>query len=209
MTALVAAEPLATWKVVAQLVAVPVLLVYCVVRKRNDLRIVALCVVSVTLYGMIQDQVCARMAPDYFLIAYPRVEGASGPTLLGLLWGFMGSWWVGLVLGLAAGLTATVGKRPQLTARELAPAVGCLLLGVAFVAVVCGGAAWYNGRVMGVRFDWAEGNAAERQLLLLPVACARFGAYAAALAGGVALCFWVAWRRRTKALNDASGRATS
>jgi hypothetical protein len=209
MTTLVAAEPLATWKVVAQLIAVPVLLVYCVARKRNDLRIVALCVVSLTLYGLVQDQLCARLAPDYFRIAYPTIEGASGPALLGLLWGFVGWWWVGLVTGLAAALTATLGRRPQLTARELAPAVGCLLLGVAFVALVCGSAAHYNGRVTGVRFDWAEGLTAERLLLLFTVACARFGAYAAAAAGGVVLCVWVAWRRRTKALSDACGRATS
>jgi hypothetical protein len=209
MTTLVAAEPMATWKVVAQLVAMPVLLVYCMARKRNDLRIVVLCVVSLTLYGLIQDQFSVRLAPEYFTVAHQPIEGVSNPTLLGLLWGFMGSWWGGLLMGMAAGLTATLGKRPQLTARELAPGVGCVLLGVAFVTLACGGSAYYVGSVMGARLLAADALSARGQLLFLTVACAHVGTYASAAAGSVALCVWVAWCRRAKAVSAAGGPATS
>lgn len=199
-----AVEPLATWKVVAQLVAVPAVLAYCLARRRNDLRIVALCVVSTTLYGMIHYQLGVRLAPHYVSIAHPPIGGLSDPRLLGLAWGFLGGSWGGLLLGLAAGLTATVGKRPVLTPRELLPGVGCMLLGVAFVALVCGGAAYYNGRLLGARVAGMEGMPEEGQLRFLAVACGHFGTYASAVAGGVTLCVWVAWRRRWKAMGDVA-----
>jgi hypothetical protein len=206
---LLAAASLPTWKVAAQLVAVPLLLLYCLIRKRNDLRIVALCVVSLSLYGVAQDLVMVRLAPEYFTVAHPPIEGVTSPTLTALVWGFIGAWPGGLLLGLAAGLTATMGKaRPQLTVRELAPGVGCLLLGVAFVTLVCAGAAYYVGSVMGARLLAAEALGERGQLLFLAVACGHVGTYAAAIAGGVVLCVWIG-RWRARAVSAAGGPATS
>jgi hypothetical protein len=191
-----AVEPLATWKLVTQLVAVPLLLAYCLARRRNDLLILAACIVATTLYGLLQSLISARLAPEYFTHARPPIQGLSDPTLLGLAWGFLGGWWGGMLMGLAAGLTATLGRRPALTPRRVLPGVGCVLLGVAFVTLVSGGAAYYNGSVLGARVPGLEGASEERQLRFLAVACGHTGAYASAAAGGVALCVWVAWRRR-------------
>ena len=81
-------EPLEPWRIVTQLVAVPLLLGYCLVRRRAHLLLIAACIVATAVYGMVQDQFSVRLAPEYFTVGHPPIEGLHDPTLLGLAWGF-------------------------------------------------------------------------------------------------------------------------
>jgi hypothetical protein len=194
-------EPLQTWRIVTPLVVVPLILAYCLVRRRPDLLITALCIVAMTLYGMVQDQVSVRLSCEYFTIGHPPIEGLHDPTLLGLAWGFLGSWWGGLLLGMALGLTATLGKKPGLTVGEVFPGVACLLLAMAIVTGITGGSAYYNGNIVHLRLGGSLGMAipGDRHLLFFTVACAHFGTYVTAIAGSLLLCGWAAWLRARKA----------
>ena len=63
------------------------------------LRIIGLCVLAAVLYGVAHDQVTARVCVEYFTIGHPRILATESPTVLGLAWGVIATWWVGLVLG--------------------------------------------------------------------------------------------------------------
>ena len=83
----------------------------------ESLKIVLLCILSAILYGILQDQVTARVCVEYFTIGHPPVFNTESPTLLALGWGVIATWWVGLLLGIPysrvkALLLAQVRRRP-------------------------------------------------------------------------------------------------
>ena len=82
-------------------------------------------------YAILQDQVSARLCPEYFTVLHRPIPGVTDPTLLGVCWGFLGGWWGGVLLGYTVGLAATLGDRPKLSPRELVWPLGLLVGGVA------------------------------------------------------------------------------
>lgn len=194
-------EPLATWRIGVQVGVVAVALLVCALRPMPLLRIVGLCIAALVGYGMLQDQVTARICPEYFTVGHPPIAGVQDPTVLGIAWGFLGSWWGGLFLGLAVAAAARGGSRPQLTAGQLLRPLAVLLAAMVAVTLVCGVGAEYNGAILGVSLGepWASAVPAPRHRGLLVVASAHFGTYAAALIGGVVLCAWVVRTRRSPA----------
>src|SRR4051812_47489847 len=100
-------QPLEPWRIGVQLVAVPLLLCYCVARKRTDLRLIACCIVAMACYGMVQAQSGGRRSRESFPGGPPPIEGLHDATLLGLAWGFLGGWWGGMLMGMSVGLVAT------------------------------------------------------------------------------------------------------
>jgi hypothetical protein len=90
-------------------------------------RIVALGVVAAIGYGILHDQVTARVCVEYFTIGHARLIDSESPTVLALFWGVVATWWVGLPLGLMLATAARMGKRPALTATDLMPSLRRLL----------------------------------------------------------------------------------
>ena len=75
--------------------------------------IVALCVLAAVTYGVIHDQVTARVCVEYFTIGHPPIFGTDDPTLLGIGWGVLATWWVGVILGIPLAAAARLGNRPK------------------------------------------------------------------------------------------------
>ena len=160
-------------------------------------RIVLIGVTAAVGYAVVQDQVSVRLCPEYFTVFHAPIPGVTDPTALGLAWGFLASWWPGLILGYAAALAATLGRRPRLTARDL---VGPALVLVAFIAtvvVVTGLSVWRHAELLGFSLDpfVARMLPQERQRALFVVACYHFAAYMAAFLGGMGLCAWISLER--------------
>src|SRR5436190_15791404 len=88
--------------------------------------IVGLCVLSAVVYGVLHDQVTARICVEFFTVGHPRVFDTDSPTLLGLGWGVLSTWWVGLILGGGLALAARAGERPKRDAWSLARPVATL-----------------------------------------------------------------------------------
>ena len=65
----------------------------------QSILVILLCIGSAICYGIVHDQITARICVEYFIIGHPPVFGTDSPTLLGLGWGVIASWWVGLILG--------------------------------------------------------------------------------------------------------------
>ena len=75
----------------------------------QSLYIIALCASSAVLYGIVHDQVTARLCVEYFTIGHPPIFNTDDPTLLALGWGVLATWWAGLLLGVPAVIAARSG----------------------------------------------------------------------------------------------------
>lgn len=102
--------------------------------------IISLGVSSACIYGIVNDQITARICFEYFsegfhknnlrgspiekfLKQYPR-----NPTVWALTWGIIASWVVGLVLGVAMAIFSRAGPWPKLpTVNLIVPAAICIL----------------------------------------------------------------------------------
>jgi hypothetical protein len=155
--------------------------------------------VAIVGYAMLQDQISARLCPEYFTVLHPPIPGLTDPTLLGISWGFLGGWWGGIVIGYVAGLVATLGPSPPLEPRELVRPLTVLVFGVAVVTGLTGFTVWHHANLLGVSLDAGLTGLVpvERHRAVLIVACYHLSAYASATIGGVVLCVWV-WAERCR-----------
>jgi hypothetical protein len=96
------------------------------------------CVCAAVLYGIVHDQITARICLEYFTIGHPPVFATTSPTLLALGWGVIATWWVGLPLGVLLALSARLGRRPKRDARSLVAPVTHLLIAMAVCAIAAG-----------------------------------------------------------------------
>src|SRR5579862_4998851 len=94
----------------------------------ESLRIAVLCIGAAVLYGIVHDQITARICLEYFTIFHPPMFHTSSPTLLGLGWGIIATWWVGAFFAIPMILAARAGSRPTLPAIELLGPVWRLLI---------------------------------------------------------------------------------
>jgi hypothetical protein len=104
----------------------------------KPLVIIGMSVLGAVLYGILHDQVTARICPEYFTVGHVDV-GLRDPTLLGLFWGIVATWWAGLIVGIPLAFAARFGKRRKVEPRELVRRIGGLLLVMGLCAAVAGG----------------------------------------------------------------------
>ncbi|HLO98590.1 MAG TPA: hypothetical protein VK171_08340 [Fimbriimonas sp.] len=97
------------------------------------LKIVGFCTLASVVYGIVHDQITARICVEYFTVFHPDVFHTTDPTLLGLGWGIIATWWMGAFLGGALGFACQVGKAPKIGWRKLVRQV----LGVLIFMGVC------------------------------------------------------------------------
>lgn len=102
--------------------------------------IVMTCVLAAVSYGVLHDQVTARICLEYFTIGHPPVfdHPVTSPTVIGVVWGVIATWWVGLGLGVPLAIAARAGRRPPRDVRSLLAPVGVLMAVTACLAAVAG-----------------------------------------------------------------------
>lgn len=161
------------------------------------LKIVLLCILAAVVYGILHDQVTARVCVEYFTIGHPPVFDTDSPTLLAVGWGILATWWVGLLLGIPAALVSRLGSWPKYDAARLVHpifgllvvmACASLLAGIAGYFVAEAGGVWLNGRLA------SEVPAAKHTAFLADL-WAHLAAYGVGFLGGSALCGWILFRR--------------
>lgn len=108
--------------------------------------IILQCILAAVCYGVIHDQITTRVCLEYFTIAHPRLIESTSPTVLGLFWGVVATWWVGVLLGVPLAFAARAGSWPRLGWRELRRSILTLLLVMAGAAALAGTATWFSSR---------------------------------------------------------------
>jgi predicted CoA-binding protein len=110
------------------------------------LAIIALCIGSAVIYGIVHDQITARVCIEYFTIGHPPVFPTESPTWLGIGWGIIATWWVGLLLGIPLAVAARAGRQPKRSAWSLFQPIFRLLVCMAISAFVAGLMGFFLGR---------------------------------------------------------------
>jgi len=163
----------------------------------ETLKIILLAILAGVTYGIIHDQITARICIEYFTIFHPRVIASESPTLLGLVWGVLATWWAGTFLGGLLAVAARVGSRPALAATKLMLSIAKLLAIMALSASVagCAGYVLTRNRVLSTP-GWVR-LAPSRQAVFMADWYAHMASYASALLGGLVLCV-IIYRRRLR-----------
>lgn len=173
---------------------------------KQGLAIVGLCIGAAVVYGIIHDQITARLCVEYFTIGHAPVFATQSPTLLGIGWGIIATWWVGLLLGVPLALAARVGQRPPRSAGSLVRPV-LILLGVMAVGAALAGVIGYllarNG-VITLPEPLATRVPQDRHVLFLTDAWAHGASYLFGIVGGIELIERT-WRRRRPLCGSGTG----
>jgi predicted benzoate:H+ symporter BenE len=163
----------------------------------ETIKIIVLAVAAAIVYGILHDQITARVCVEYFTIGHAPVFHTEDPTLLGLGWGVIATWWVGLPLGLVLAAAARVGSLPKMDARDLLKPVGVMMACCGVLALAAGVVGYVLANVGAVSLD--DGLAARippaRHALFLADGFAHQASYTGGFVGGFILCIWVVMRR--------------
>ena len=165
----------------------------------QGLRIIGLTVLAAIGYGILHDQVTARICIEYFTIGHPPLFPTTSPTWLAIGWGIVATWWVGLPLGVLLATAARWGQHPKWTARHLRRPLALVLLAMGACAVAAGIVGWILATRGAVWLDapLAERVPAERRVAFLVDLWMHSASYLAGLVGGVVLALWI-WRQRRR-----------
>ncbi len=164
------------------------------------LAIIGLSVLAAITYGIIHDQITARICVEYFTIGHARLIDSDSPTVLGFFWGTVATWWVGLPLGLGLAVAARAGHRPKLAASDLVRSLTRLLLIMFAIAVVAGAIGFITSRsgVFHLVEPFASKVPKDRHVAFLTCGWAHSASYLAGFFGGMTLWFRT-WRKRGSA----------
>lgn len=169
----------------------------------ESLKIIAASLIAAVGYGILHDEITARVCLPYFTVLHPDIFHTQSPTLLGLAWGTYATWPVGLVLGILFAICARFGRRPQLALRDLIP----LLLRLLGIMAVCA----TLSAILGYFFGSMPAHSYYHLILMnpairagIPVSMehrfvadlwATIGSFAAGITGGLICCFLIHRRR--------------
>lgn len=198
-------EPLPWYRIAAPPAVLVALIVYASVRPSTRTHSTLLGAGILSAYGILQDQLSARLCPEYFTVLHNPIPGLTDPTLLGIAWGFLASCGGGIAMGYTAGLAATLGAKPPLTLAELVRPMLLLIFAVGFATFAAGWSTHGTAHMFDVRLDpfLAKLVPVERHRGLLTVATYHKVSYATAIVGSVVLCVWIG-RERTRRAAFAS-----
>jgi hypothetical protein len=111
----------------------------------HSVNIVLLSILAAITYGILHDQITARVCVEYFTIGHPPIFGTDDPTLLALGWGVFATWWVGLLLGVPLAVAARAGGWPKRSVGSLILPMVTLLAVMAGCALIAGIVGWLLG----------------------------------------------------------------
>jgi hypothetical protein len=164
----------------------------------ESFKIAVTCIVAAVLYGIVHDQFTARICVEYFTIFHPPIFYTQSPTLLGIGWGIVATWWVGAFFAVPMILAARAGSRPVLRASELIPSIVFLLAFMAVSAALFGLTGYVLARKGVLATDWLTFSPSPMiRYRFMADWWAHSASYASAFIGGTVLCL-MTYRRRLR-----------
>ena len=161
------------------------------------LKIITLCVVAAVVYGILHDQVTARVCVEYFTIGHDPIFDTESPTLLAIGWGIKATWRMGVLLGLPVALACRLGSPPRFTARQLVRPLAILLLVMAIGALLSGIAGYRAAKAGDIHLDGGLASliAPEKHAAFLADFWAHSASYTLGFVGSLVVIFYVVFAR--------------
>jgi hypothetical protein len=160
------------------------------------LKIALACVFAAVLYGIVHDEITARICLEYFTIFHPPIFHTHSPTWLGLGWGIVATWWVGAFFSIPMIIVTRAGPRPTLRASDLIRPIAGLLLFMAASALLFGLIGYFLAKAHRLDTEWLSfSNSPEVRYRFVADWWAHTASYASAFIGGSVLCV-LTYRRR-------------
>lgn len=163
----------------------------------KKLQIVLLCILAACGYGVLHDQITARICLEYFTVAHPPLFSTSSVTLLALCWGVSATLGLGAVLGFVLAVVTQAGDSPPIPLPRVTRAVAILLAIMAMGAMTAGLLGYQLSR-RGVIFlpaSLARSIPVGLHDRFMAVWCAHLASYLVGLTGSAILCYRM-WRTR-------------
>jgi len=159
--------------------------------------IVVLSILACNIYGVVHDQITTRICVEYFTVGHAPIFDTDDPTLLGLGWGIVGTWWVGLFLGFPLATFARVSNLPKRTAVSLIRPMFVLFVCTAVVAAVAGivGLVAASNGWISLNPDLATRIPPDKHTSFLVDLWIHNTSYTGGFVGAVFLMAWVWWTR--------------
>lgn len=151
-------------------------------------QIICLCVMAAISYGIVHDQITARLCLEYFTLTRPPLISTHDPAAVGLFWGIFSTWWVGIPFG--GGLAAACCLRPLPTRPDAIVLPLARLLAMVALCAILGGLAGYIGCRTGwlhVSEEFVDCVPLKDHALFLADALADLAGAIAAFLGGIIL----------------------
>jgi hypothetical protein len=165
------------------------------------LKIIGVFTVAAMGFGLVHDQITARVCVEYFTIAHVTMVQSQSPMVLGLVWGVVATWWAGALAGIVVSLAAREGPWPALTWRDFVrPALGlAAVMGVSAFVGGLGGYVLTVRRIIPMVADYEDLIAPERQARFMADVYAHLASYTVGFlgTGAIALRALQARRRRS------------
>lgn len=164
--------------------------------RSRDLRAAASFTVWMTglaiLYGIAHDLVTAHVSVDYFTVHHPKLVESQSPLVMALLWGFLATFWVGGIAGMAMAATNLIGGAESLPWSSLRTAAKRTMATVWVGAMLALGTVYAIASLAPMD---KRGPTFEHDRKLVAVAIAHGFSYSMATLATVALCVWIAAKR--------------
>ena len=149
-------------------------------------------------YGILLDQVTARICVEYFSVFHPTILPLTSPTSLAFEWGILATWWVGAALGLLLAIAARAGSRTQFSVGDLYRPLLILLGCMAAAAFVAGIVGFSLARTGILSLEWLSPMLpVERHARFIADLWAHSASYFVGIIGGLIMCAKV-WTKRRK-----------
>jgi hypothetical protein len=160
-------------------------------------KIVLLGTAAAVIYGIVHDQITARLCVEYFTIAHPPLFPTDSPTILGICWGIAATIGVGALLGALLALVSQSDNLPPLPVRRVLKPILVLLAATAISAALAGLLGFELSRraIVGLPATFAELVPASRHHRFMAVWFAHGASYLVGVSGG-ALVILRIWRQR-------------
>lgn len=160
-------------------------------------KIILLSTIAAIAYGVVHDQITARLCLEYFTIGHPPLFQTTSPTILGICWGIAATFGIGALLGVILALVSQSEGLPPVPVMRVCKLILQLLAVMAISASLAGVIGFELSRrsIIGVPADFAELLPPSQQNRFMAVWLAHAASYLVGLAGSAFIILRI-WRER-------------
>ncbi|MGA3171207.1 MAG: hypothetical protein ABSE62_09345 [Chthoniobacteraceae bacterium] len=162
-------------------------------------QVILITTLTAIIYGIIHDEITARVCIEYFTVAHPRLFETDSPTILGFCWGVLATFALGAVMGAILADVSQAGDAPPYPIAGICHSLLLLFGPMALFTFSAGllGFELSSHHIVRLPLEFAQSVAPQHHDRFMAVWFAHAASYIAGLTGGILLIVHI-WRLRGK-----------